>query len=112
MLNSVNLALLLLLHQRQPLPVSSDWLHPPVQLRKPTSPNSTAEDRSAEAGTGVQAWPQEEGKTADEEAALSGKARRGKGPQVDERIRYASWSLLEHSKPHLSVHLLYFEQTW
>ena len=38
----------------------------------------------------MQAWPQEEGDTADEEAVLSGKARRGKGPQVDERIRYAS----------------------
>ena len=38
----------------------------------------------------MQAWPQEEGDTADEEAALSGKARRGKGPQVDERIRWVS----------------------
>ena len=69
------------------LPMSSKWLCPSARTRKPMSSGSTAEHRSAEAGAGAQAWPQEEGDTEDEEAALSGKARRGKGPQVDERIR-------------------------
>ena len=76
--------------------MSSCQLHLAGQAGRTISPGSKAEDRNAEAGAGVQAWPQEEGDTKDEEAVLSGKARRGKGPQVDERIRCASWSLLEH----------------
>ena len=47
----------------------------------------------------MQAWPQEEGDTKDEEAALPGKARRGKGPQVDERIRHASQPSVEQPRP-------------
>lgn len=42
---------------------------------------------------GVQAWPKEEGNTADEEAALEGRAGR-KGPQLDEQVRYDSTCIL------------------